>query len=112
MVYLLPSSATHPWPQVLDRFPNSVARLKHSRNVAFGHASLPCVKYGEAEAERARMTVHKRLHNARVRDRGDSMDSMLRNRGEKDGLNDHELEANSISLLLLEVRPRQPCYPA
>lgn len=54
----------------------------------------------EKRAERTRMTVHKRLLNPPVRDRGDFMDSMLRNRGEKDGLNDHELEANSNILII------------
>lgn len=54
----------------------------------------------EKQAERARMTVQKRLHNPPVRDRGDFMDSMLRHRGEKEGLADHELEANSNILII------------
>lgn len=54
----------------------------------------------EKQAERARMTVHKRLHNPPAHDRGDFMDSMLRNRGEKDGLTDHELVTNSNILII------------
>lgn len=54
----------------------------------------------EKQAESARMTVHKRLHNPPVRDRGDFMDSILRHRGEKEGLADYELEANANILII------------
>ncbi|OJJ59393.1 hypothetical protein ASPSYDRAFT_56995 [Aspergillus sydowii CBS 593.65] len=47
-----------------------------------------------------RTTVQKRLRNASAYDRHDFMDSMLRHRGEKDGLSDLELEANANILII------------
>ncbi|OJJ02879.1 hypothetical protein ASPVEDRAFT_131535 [Aspergillus versicolor CBS 583.65] len=47
-----------------------------------------------------RITVQKRLQNASAYNRHDFMDSMLRHRGEKDGLSDLELEANSNILII------------
>ncbi|EAU30964.1 conserved hypothetical protein [Aspergillus terreus NIH2624] len=45
-------------------------------------------------------TVHKRLANTAAHGRGDFMDSMLRHRGEKDGLSDRELEENASILII------------
>jgi len=47
----------------------------------------------------ARETVMKRVHNENQHGRGDFMDSMLRHRGEKDGLTDAELVANGEILI-------------
>jgi cytochrome P450 len=44
-------------------------------------------------------TVNKRLNNKALHGRGDFMDAMLRNRGEKQGLNDAELVANASTLI-------------
>jgi cytochrome P450 len=45
-------------------------------------------------------TVQKRLANVAAHGRGDFMDSMLRHRGEKDGLSDRELEQNASILII------------
>lgn len=47
-----------------------------------------------------RTTVQKRLQNSVAYDRGDFMDSMLRHRGDKDGLSDDELVANAKILII------------
>ncbi|KAE8331440.1 cytochrome P450 [Aspergillus sergii] len=52
------------------------------------------------QREHASATVQKRLSNTAAHGRGDFMDSMLRNRGEKDGLTDAELEANANILII------------
>lgn len=49
--------------------------------------------------EHANVTVQKRL-NVSANDRGDFMDSMLRHRGEKEGLTDRELLANANILII------------
>lgn len=51
------------------------------------------------QTQHAKETVHKRLNNTAAYGRGDFMDSMLRNRGEKDGLSDKELEVNAALLI-------------
>lgn len=48
----------------------------------------------------SRITVQKRLQNASSYNRHDFMDSMLRHRGEKDGLSDLELEGNANVLII------------
>ncbi|KAE8153594.1 cytochrome P450 [Aspergillus avenaceus] len=50
--------------------------------------------------EHAEITVQKRLRNASAHNRDDLMDSMLRHRGEKDGLTDEELAANANILII------------
>ena len=52
------------------------------------------------QLEYARITVQKRLGNDSAFGRGDFMDSMLHHRGEKQGLTDHELLANSKLLII------------
>ncbi|KAL2850682.1 cytochrome P450 [Aspergillus pseudoustus] len=47
-----------------------------------------------------RTTVMKRLANSSAYNRGDFMDSMTRNRGDKDGLTDDELVANANILIV------------
>ena len=48
----------------------------------------------------ARDTVKRRVNNDNQHGRGDFMDSMLRHRGEKDGLTDDELISNGRTLIL------------
>lgn len=48
----------------------------------------------------ARDTVMKRVNNENQHGRGDFMDSMLKHRGEKDGLTDNELVSNGGILIL------------
>ena len=52
------------------------------------------------QMEHAEATVRKRLNNGSLHGRGDFMDSILRNRGEKEGLTDSELVANSANLIV------------
>ncbi|PLB44238.1 cytochrome P450 [Aspergillus steynii IBT 23096] len=54
----------------------------------------------ERHAEYSKATIKKRLQNSSARGRGDYMDSMLRNRGEKGGLSYEELEANATILVI------------
>ncbi|RAK95680.1 cytochrome P450 [Aspergillus ibericus CBS 121593] len=48
----------------------------------------------------SRMTVQKRLQSQKDRGQADFMESMLRHRGEKDGLTDEELEANADIIII------------
>ncbi|KAI9042828.1 cytochrome P450 [Aspergillus affinis] len=54
----------------------------------------------ERQIEHVGTTVQKRLRNPPAHDRADFMDSMLRHRGEKDGLSKSELEANANILII------------
>ncbi|KAL5343989.1 cytochrome P450 [Aspergillus crustosus] len=54
----------------------------------------------QKQAHHVKETVQRRLHNEAAHGRGDFMDSMLRHRGEKDGLTDAELEANATLLII------------
>ncbi|KAF7593962.1 hypothetical protein BBP40_010469 [Aspergillus hancockii] len=53
----------------------------------------------DMKEQHAADTVNKRLNNKALHGRGDFMDAMLRNRGEKQGLNDAELVANASTLI-------------
>ncbi|KAL4808020.1 cytochrome P450 [Aspergillus unguis] len=57
------------------------------------------LKARQRQTQHAKDTVHKRLRNESLYGRGDFMDSMLRHRGEKDGLTVEELEANATLLI-------------
>ncbi|KAB8235867.1 cytochrome P450 [Aspergillus alliaceus] len=57
------------------------------------------VEARDRKEEHARVTVNKRLNNKALHGRGDFMDAMLRNRGEKQGLTDPELVANASTLI-------------
>ncbi|KAL5356419.1 cytochrome P450 [Aspergillus floccosus] len=54
----------------------------------------------QTQANYSKETVKKRLNNTAAHGRGDFMDSMLRHRGEKDGLSDRELEENASILII------------
>lgn len=54
----------------------------------------------ERQIHHTNITVRKRLQNQQDRGPADFMQSMLRHRGEKDGLTDVELEANSRVLII------------
>ncbi|KAK1147973.1 hypothetical protein N8T08_000489 [Aspergillus melleus] len=52
------------------------------------------------QIEHVQITVQKRLHSPPSHDQGDFMDSMLRHRGDKDELNEFELQANANILIV------------
>nr|CCA31155.1 cytochrome P450 monooxygenase [Trichoderma brevicompactum] len=65
--------------------------------MAFTPQSL--IEARDKKEEHAETTVRKRLDNRALHGRGDFMDYLLRNRGEKQGLNDKELVANASTLI-------------
>lgn len=54
----------------------------------------------QQQREHTRLTVWKRLNGQLAHNRDDFMDSMLRQRGEKGGLTDRELESNANILII------------
>ncbi|KAL4921602.1 cytochrome P450 [Aspergillus aurantiobrunneus] len=92
----LDSSEYHHWVAFI--------KLKDAYPVVFQffQALLPraIIEARKEQVIHPRMTVQKRLQNASAYNRGDFMDSMLRHRGEKDGLTNLELEANSNILII------------
>ncbi|KAI9929328.1 hypothetical protein MW887_000796 [Aspergillus wentii] len=102
----LDSSEYHSWVSTVFAFVKVVPYLKASDSYPlFCKALLLFLPKGFLEGwknqiHHASTTVQKRLNNPPARDRGDFMDSMLRHQGQKDGLVQHELEANSNILII------------
>ncbi|RAQ47341.1 cytochrome P450 monooxygenase [Aspergillus flavus] len=102
----LDNSEYHHWVSTIFESIKAIPflKLKDAYPLAF-KAILGLIPKGIMEArkrqlEHSRITVQKRLQTSSSYNRGDFMDSMLRNRGEKDSLNDSELEANSNILII------------
>ncbi|OOF98988.1 hypothetical protein ASPCADRAFT_127569 [Aspergillus carbonarius ITEM 5010] len=102
----LDSSEYHHWVSTIFEFIRALAfiKLKDYYPLVF-RVVAPFLPKHLKEARRrqqdhSRITVQKRLHNQRDRGQADFMESMLRHRGEKDGLTDEELEANASIIII------------
>ncbi|OJJ77740.1 hypothetical protein ASPBRDRAFT_202658 [Aspergillus brasiliensis CBS 101740] len=102
----LEASEYHHWVSTIFRFIQalSLARFKDDYPMIFQAFKCFMPKH-LLEAKRRQdeyswTTVQKRLHSHRDRGQADFMQSMLRHRGEKDGLTDEELAANAAILVL------------
>lgn len=102
----LENSQYHYWVSTIFEFIKVIplARLKDDYPLVGKFLSLFAPKrlLGARKRQIAytKATVQKRLQNSSAHGRGDYMDSMLRNRGEKGGLSDEELEANANILII------------
>ncbi|GKZ31010.1 hypothetical protein AbraIFM66950_010930 [Aspergillus brasiliensis] len=102
----LESSQYHYWVATIFQFIKFIpfVRLRDAYPMFFKALSLVMPKKlltaRERQRAHTRITVQKRLDNASKYNRGDFMDSMLRNHGEKDGLSHEELVANANILIL------------
>ncbi|PWY68979.1 cytochrome P450 [Aspergillus sclerotioniger CBS 115572] len=102
----LDSSEYHHWVTTIFEFIRALAfiKLKDYYPLVF-RIVAPFIPKHLKEARRrqqnhSRITVQKRLHGQRDRGQADFMESMLRHRGEKDGLTDEELEANASIIII------------
>ncbi|CAK40052.1 hypothetical protein CBS115989_2208 [Aspergillus niger] len=102
----LESSQYHYWVATIFQFLKLLPflKLRDAYPTIFKLIALamPKTLLNARERQRAhtRITVQKRLDNASKYDRGDFMDSMLRNSGTKDGLTHEELVANANILII------------
>ncbi|PYH89624.1 cytochrome P450 [Aspergillus ellipticus CBS 707.79] len=102
----LDSSEYHHWVATIFHSIRAISfmRLRDAYPLVFPMLT-PFFPKGLAEARRkqlahSRDTVQKRLHSQTDRGVADFMQSMLRHRGEKDGLTDGELEANASIIII------------
>ncbi|PYI11212.1 cytochrome P450 [Aspergillus sclerotiicarbonarius CBS 121057] len=102
----LDSSEYHHWVATIFDFIRALAfiRLKDHYPLVFQAVAtfLPkrLKEARQRQRDHSRITVQKRLHSERDRGQADFMESMLRHRGEKDGLTDEELEANATIIIV------------
>ncbi|KAK2768202.1 hypothetical protein FQN54_000054 [Arachnomyces sp. PD_36] len=102
----LESNRYHHWVSTIFQFIRvaAMARLKDAYPLTFKALSIfmpkRLVEARKRQLEHSRVTVQKRLHSETHRGEGDFMESMLRHRGEKDGLTDDELVGNASILII------------
>lgn len=102
----LVSSEYHHWVATVFKYIKSgtFLRLEDAFPVLFKVMRLllpkDIMEARQRQLQHAKITVEKRLRNDLAHARGDFMDSMLRHRGEKQGLTDYELWINSNVLII------------
>ncbi|GKZ77674.1 hypothetical protein AnigIFM56816_011415 [Aspergillus niger] len=102
----LDSTEYHYWVSTIFEFIKAIAfaRFKDNYPMMFQvlERFLPkhLLEAKRRQDEYSWNTVQKRLHHQRDRGQADFMQSMLRHRGEKDGLTDEELAANASILVI------------